>query len=167
MSTRQRFPVFGVILLLVGIALLLERLEILAFGWGRILWTAITLLGAGVVIRAFLENSRGKVFWGTVLFLFGLLFLLRSFRLVENQGELFLPAALTILGLAFFMLFVADPRDWHLLIPSAVLLAFGGTFMLTEVGYFHRWEVWETVGRWWPLVLILVGILLLVRRRKV
>ena len=166
MPAKQRFPIFGLILLLVGIALLLERLDILAFGWGRILWSAVTLLGAGVVIRAFLDNSRGKVFWGTVLFLYGLLFLLRSLRLVENHWELFMPATMAILGFAFFMLFVFDPKDWHLLIPSVVLLAFGGAFMLSEAGYVRRWEMWDTVGRWWPVILILVGFSLILRRKR-
>ena len=165
-AEKKKFPIIGILLLVVGIALLLEKLDIVEFGWSRILWGAVTLFGAAIVIRAFLYNARGKIFWGTMLFLYGLLFLLRSLRLVENHWELFMPASMTILGFAFLMLFVFDPKDWHLLIPSVILLGFGGAFMLTEVGYFHRWEIWDTFGRWWPLILILVGFSLIFRRRR-
>jgi hypothetical protein len=167
MPTQQRLPVFGIVLLVLGVALLLEKLDVIEFGWSRILWAAIVLVGALITIRAFVQNGRGRVFWGTLLFLYGLFFFLRSLDLVEGGGEVFLPATITILGFAFLMLFVSDPKDWHLLIPSVVLLAFGGAFMLTEVGYFRRWEVWDSIGTWWPVILVLVGLSMILRKRKV
>ncbi len=166
LQTRARFPIVGFLLILVGAALLLEKLDVMEFGWTRILWGAVSLLGATIVIRAFISDGRGKIFWGTILFLYGLLFLLRSLRLVEDDFEVFMPASVTILGFAFLMLFVFEPKDWHLLIPSFILLAFGGAFMLTEVGLIRRWELWESVGTWWPIILILVGLSLLFRRRR-
>lgn len=166
MPSQQKIPVFGILLLVVGAALLLEKLEVIEFGWSRILWAAVALLGAAIVIRAFVQDGRGRIFWGTVLFLYGLYFFMRSLHLVEGQFTVFMPASMTILGFAFLMLFVSDPKDWHLLIPSVILLGFGGAFMLTEVGYIRRWEMWDTVRTWWPLILVLVGLSLILRRRR-
>lgn len=167
MPSQQKIPVFGILLIVVGAALLLEKVEVIEFGWSRILWAAVSVLGAAIVIRAFVQDGRGGIFWGTVLFLYGLYFFMRSLDLVEGQFTVFMPASMVILGFAFLMLFVSDAKDWHLLIPSVILLGFGGAFMLTEVGYIHRWEMWDTVGTWWPLILVLVGLSLILRRRRV
>jgi hypothetical protein len=167
MASQRRLPVFGILLLVVGVALLLEKLDVIEFGWSKILWAAVAVLGAAIVIRSFVQNGRAGIFWGTLLFLYGLFFLLRSLDLIESQVAVFMPATFTILGFGFLMLFVSDPKDWHLLIPSVILLGFGGAFMLAEAGYIHRWEMWETFRTWWPLVLVLVGFSLVLRRRKV
>jgi hypothetical protein len=167
MASQRRLPVFGILLLVVGLALLLEKLDVIEFGWSKILWAAVAVLGAAIVIRSFVQNGRGGIFWGTLLFLYGLLFLLRSLDLVESHVTVFMPASFAILGFGFLMLFVSDPKDWHLLIPSVILLGIGGAFMLAEAGYIHRWEVWDTFRTWWPLLLVLVGFSLIFRRRKV
>ena len=167
MPSQRRLPVFGILLLVVGIALLLEKLDVIEFGWSKVLWAAVAVLGAAIVIRSFVQNGRGGIFWGTLLFLYGLFFLLRSLDLIESHVTVFMPASFTILGFGFLMLFVSDPKDWHLLIPSVILLGFGGAFMLAEAGYIHRWEMWDTFRTWWPLVLVLVGFSLILRRRKV
>jgi hypothetical protein len=166
MPAQRRLPVFGILLLVVGIALLLEKLDVIEFGWSRLLWAAVALLGAAIVIRAFVQDGRARIFWGTVLFLYGLLFFLRSLDLVEAHVAVFMPATFVILGFAFLMLFVSDPKDWHLLIPTVLLLGFGGAFMFAEVGFIRRWEMWDTFRTWWPLILVLVGISLVFRRKK-
>jgi hypothetical protein len=167
MASQRRLPVFGILLLVVGVALLLEKLDVIEFGWSKILWAAVAVLGATIVIRSFVQNGRGGIFWGTLLFLYGLFFLLRSLDLIESHVTVFMPATFVILGFGFLMLFVSDPKDWHLLIPSVILLAFGGAFMLAEAGYIHRWEMWDTFRTWWPLILVLVGFSLILRRKKV
>jgi hypothetical protein len=166
MPLQRRLPVFGILLFVVGVALLLEKLDVIEFGWSRILWAAVAVLGAAIVIRAFVQNGRAGIFWGTVLFLYSLFFLLRSLDLIEGHVAVFLPASFAILGFAFLMLFVSDPKDWHLLIPSVILLGFGGAFMLAEAGYIRRWEMWDSFKTWWPLILVLVGFSLILRRRK-
>ena len=167
MPSQQRLPVFCILLLVVGVALLLEKLDVIEFGWSRILWAAVAVIGAAIVIRAFVYDGRGKIFWGTVLFLYGLFFFLRSMNLIEGHFTVFMPASMAILGFAFLMLFVSDPKDWHLLIPSVILLAFGGAFMLADAGYIRRWEMWDTFRTWWPAILVLVGFSLILRRRKI
>ncbi len=166
-SPRTSFPIFGVLLIIVGVALLLDRLAAIHFGWNRIFWATMVFFGGAMVVRAFMDNVRRGIFFGTVIFLFGLLFLLRSFHLVEGRFHLFFPATFIILGFAFLVLFVFDPQDWHLLIPTGIFLSLGIVFMLTELEYFDRWEIWYTLKTWWPLVLILIGLSMILRRRSV
>jgi hypothetical protein len=70
------------------------------------------------------------------------------------------------LGLVFFALYWLDQkrRQWWALIPGSVLLVFGAiafsTGRVAEAG-----EVANLV-RWWPLALILAGLLVLLRSRR-
>jgi Cell wall-active antibiotics response 4TMS YvqF/Domain of unknown function (DUF5668) len=51
------------------------------------------------------------------------------------------------------------------LIGSAILIGLGLIFLLNNLGVLG-WEVWETLGRLWPILLIGVGLDLLIGRRS-
>ncbi len=162
---KPKISVAGILLVVLGIVLLLERLDLVEIGFGRILWTSAALLGGWFVVRAFLYNERGKAFWGTALFLFSIYFLLRSFGVVEFHGRTIVPSALLIFSFAFLMLFVQNPRAWQVLIPAVILGGLGTVFILTDLGYLYSWDVLHTIRTYWPVALILIGISLLFRRR--
>ena len=54
------------------------------------------------------------------------------------------------------MLYLFGRRDPGLLIPAGILIGLSAVFLLANLGFGHLW----------PAVLILVGVLLLVRRRS-
>ncbi len=162
---KPKIPIVGVVLIVLGIALLLERLDLIDIGFGRILWASLALIGGWLVIRSFLYDERGKAFWGTVLFLASIYFLLRDFGVVAFYGRTIVPAALLVLGLAFLMLYVQNPRTWQVLIPAVILGGLGTVFILVDIGYLYRWDVRHVVRTYWPTILILIGVSLLFRRR--
>ncbi len=43
-----------------------------------------------------------------------------------------------------------------------VLIAIGVVFLLSNLGVIRRWEVWNWFGHWWPLLLILWGVIVLI-----
>jgi hypothetical protein len=69
------------------------------------------------------------------------------------------PAFPLIVGVAFVVLWAAGRfRDWGVLIPAGILLlvGFGGfAFTLGNV------PVFQNILQWWPLLLILFGIVIL------
>jgi len=162
---RLRISWFGVALIILGLALLLDRFHILRVDFSQIFWALVMMFGIMKVVGGFSGNIRGRIFWGTVLFLFGLFFLLRSIDRIEIHAHMLPPAAFLIFGIAFFMMFLNDARDWHFIIPAVLLIGVGGAFTLTEFGYLSRWEVWEAVRLYWPVALILLGLVLIMRRR--
>jgi hypothetical protein len=163
----KRFPWFGIFLVVVGTGLLLDRLQILAFGWHRLFWSFCALCGFGLVILGFVREHRGHVFWGTVLFLYGIFFTLRYFNMFEYHVHLFIPATLVILGLAFVMKVIYAPGDWSLLIPAAALIGLGILLVLAEFGYVDRYDIWHNVRLYWPVLLILLGVSLFFRRKEI
>ena len=104
------------------------------------------------------------VFWGTLLFLLGSYCLLRDLDVVELRSYWWLPAVLLILGFSFLMMYLSTPKEWHLLVPSLLLLGVGAAMVLTEFGYFYRYDVVYAIRMYWPLGLILFGVSLILRR---
>jgi hypothetical protein len=163
-NSLSRVPVFGIILILAGVAFLLDQLHVIDFGWGKVLWAVVAVMGAVLAFSAFTNNEQGKIFFGTILFLFGLFFFLRSLDIIRHGNHVFWPALLMIIGFAFLMLFVSNAREWVLLIPSVLFVGLGVVFMLAELRYLYYWDVWCAIGQYWPVVLILIGIGLIAGR---
>ena len=133
--TFNRFPIIGLVLVLLGVALLLNQMSIIHIGGWSLVWLGLLLYGAAVVLRSFVSNDRSKVFFGTLCFLTGILFFLRKGGFIHGSFSIYFPAFIIIVGVAFFMLFVFNIKDWHLLIPSLIFLGLGAALMLTHLGY--------------------------------
>ncbi len=169
----MKLPWFGIALIVVGGVLFLDRSGFLSFGWGGIFWIFLALFGAWKLITSFPSReaggaggSRGGVFWGTMFLLFGLTNLLEHLDVVDLSSYLFVPLLLGMAGLAFLMLFVSWPREWHVLVPAVVCIGLGAITTAAELGTFDRWELREVVGTYWPVALILFGAALLLNRNS-
>jgi hypothetical protein len=122
--------------------------------------------GAATVIRSFVVNDRRRVFFGTLCYLTGILFLLKKVEALHGGIELYFPAFLIIFGLSFFMLFVFNIKDWHLLIPAFIFGGLGAALMLTHLGYWYTTDVLHAIGSYWPILLIIMGVSMLLRRQR-
>jgi cell wall-active antibiotic response 4TMS protein YvqF len=162
---KSRAPWFAVALILVGAVLLLDRLDLIRFGFQMALWSVLAVFGLVKAVQGFSRNQKGSIFGGTVAFLYGLFFLLRSSDYVDVRMGMFFPATFLIFGIALLMMFLNNYHEWELLIPAGLLGGIGVAFVLSDLGYLDRYDVWEAVRLYWPLGLVLLGLALLLRRR--
>jgi hypothetical protein len=162
---KLRLSWLGLGLILFGTVLLLRKLGYIDIAFHHIFWGLVMLWGIVSVSRGFAYDRRGSIFFGTVVFLYGLLFLLRSLESIDVHFYMFFPAAFLIFGIACLMMYLHDMRDWFLLVPTLFLCGAGVLLLLPEFGYMYRWEVWEFVHLYWPVGLILLGLAILFRRR--
>lgn len=58
---------------------------------------------------------------------------------------------------------MGEPGRANRYLGGLLLVGLGFLFLLSNLGYFS----WGTLGRWWPLVLIAIGLILLLRRPPV
>jgi hypothetical protein len=150
----------------MGLVLLLDRFHVIDIRFVNVLWPIAMFFGLLMVVRGYTDTNRGKVFWGTIVFFYALFFFLRSVDSWYVDSILLAPSSFLIVGIAFLMMYFTDFRDWALLIPSAALITLGGMLVLAELGYWYRWEVWDVVRTYWPIVLILMGLAFVLRRRS-
>jgi hypothetical protein len=164
-ARKHSIPWFAVAMIGVGVVLLLDRLDLIRFGFQMAFWSLLVVFGLVRVVKGFSRNQRGSIFGGTVAFLYGLFFLLRSSDYVDVHMGMFLPATFLVFGIALLMMFLNNYHEWELLIPAAMLCGIGAAFVLTDLGYLDRYDVWEAVRMYWPVGLVLLGLALLLRRR--
>lgn len=146
----------GFFLIGLGLILLIHKLNLFYLDWMRTYPIIFMLIGLTLFVSAILNKNRSAVFWGTIFFLFGFLFFLRNFDFIEYYyiHDIW-PVFFIIFGIAFIVLFIVKPQDWGVLIPGALFLFLGISFLLRN---FHYWRVQEIIERYWPLLLILIGI---------
>ena len=161
---RKGFPLFPVLLIVVGAAMLLDRTGVLGFGWWTIFWAVVAVLGLYRMYQAFRVPAKGGMVWGTALFFAGLYNVLEDFGAVGLPGGTLFPLFLAVVGLGFLLAFLRQPREWHLAVPAAVLLGLGTIMVLAEMEYIARWMVIDLVRQWWPAALVLFGAALLLNR---
>ncbi len=164
-----KFPWFGVALIVIGLALLLDRVGILALGWHAVFWGLVIALGLFKIFRGFsVAPAGGRArFWGTELFLLGLYFFLDNTEILEIPGYLVPSFILLAIGLGFVLVFLGNLREWHVLIPAVFSCAFGTLILLAEFEYLSEWDVKMAIRNYWPIALILFGASLLLNRRHV
>lgn len=167
MTNNKNRPWFGIMLIIFGIVLLLNQTNIINVRLSQILWAALAVYGFTISYQGFSKNKKGKIFWGTVLFLTSILFILRNLYIFDLYHFVLLSAWILIFGFAFLMLFINNPREHVHLIFSLFLIAIGGSMLLVEAGYLYEWDVWDVFRHYWPVILIVLGIGMLFRRRSI
>jgi hypothetical protein len=146
--------------------MLLDHFNVFNVEFSTIFWPLMMLVGIVVVSRGFGNNQRGKIFWGSVLFLYALFFFLRSIDYFDIHGRLIFPSSFIIFGVAFFMMYLGNTKDWPLIIPAAILGGMGMLFLLTEYGYLCRWDVWDVIVDYWPILLIIIGLVMILKHKS-
>ena len=165
-SNRQiTFPWFAVLLILAGAALLLDKLAVVEFGFVRIVWSAAVLFGLFRAVDGFTHNRSGSIFGGTVIFFYGLYFFFSTFDLIETQTHMFVAVSFLILGAAFLMVYFNRTREWMALLFSVVFLGLGSASVLGHFRLYDIYDVWWSVRRYWPVVLIIIGVSMIVKSR--
>ncbi|MBU1422974.1 MAG: hypothetical protein KKF20_00030 [Bacteroidetes bacterium] len=166
-QVEKRYPWFGIILILFGTALLLHKMNVIDVKFSQILWVFLSVLGFSIAIKGFLRKQNGKIFLGSFLFLFSILFILRSFGLQHIEYDIIPPAIFFIIGFSFLMMYLNKLKEYIFLILAVCFLIIGGAFVLVELGYIYRWDVLDAIRHYWPIVLIAVGLGMLFKRRSI
>ena len=156
----------GIALVILGTMLLLTRLHVFHVQFWTLFWPIVMILSLRGVATGFSLNKRGKIFWGTVWFLYGLFFLLRNSDYFDIRPHMIVPATFLIVGIAFLMTYLNNIRDWFFLIPAVIAGLVGTLFLMAEYDYLSYWDVADSLHTYWPVILILFGIVFLLRRKK-
>lgn len=164
-AQKRSFPWIGVVFIVVGVILFLNQIDFIDVRLSQIIWGLFVIFGFFYTIRGYKNNLKSKIFWGTVIFLFSLYFLLYSLDLLDYHYRVFLPSFFIIFGLAFLTTYLNDIKDVWTLIISLILLSSGIFLMLEDFGYFNWFDVRSVIKTYWPIILILLGLALLFKKK--
>lgn len=164
--------VLGVILVVVGMMLLANNvLQGIVLGLGT--WLAFA--GPGVVFLAmyfFHTRHLGFLIQGAILTGLGLLFAVERVQIMPDRMPQSAGLFFLFLGLPFLFVWyvhtrrLADGEDrrWPLY-PGLLLTAVAVVFLVLEVALNLRHSKWIFLIRFWPVLLVLVGLYYVLRAR--
>jgi len=160
-----RAIVIGSLLILVGLILLLDRLDLFYFRWNRLFWIVAACLGGFFVVDGFLRKLRGRVFWGSMMFFVSAYYIMLQWRIIDRYSFYTVPAFLIAIGLSLVMLYLYEPREVALLIPAILFVGTGTAAILWWWEVIDWWDVRHAIRTYWPLLLVFLGVGLIVRRK--
>jgi len=135
-KTKLLFPIIGGILLIAaGVLLLLDTLGVFQFAWSMLIGPLIGL-GGLVFLAVFIlfKKEWWAVIPGFVLIAIGLTIFMDQ-RVQDFSGRWGGLIFLSILGLAFLLVFITHPGNWWAIIPAGVLITLGGISVLDEADW--------------------------------
>jgi hypothetical protein len=154
---NQRSAIWtGGMLIIVGALFL--AINLLEIEW-RNVWPLLFFAIAAVNFLIFLSNRRnyGVLMPAAIMVVYGILFQYCAVAGWWHMGELW-PLFILGPGLGFFMMYLFGKREPGLLVPAFVLTGLSAAFFLAfgPLRYYSRF---------WPVILIIAGLLLLLRRK--
>lgn len=161
-KNRRGSLVGGLVLIIIGAAMLARRLEVPLPVWEDLYPFGFVLLGLAAAYRIRGRGYADGIF-GTVFFLsLGAFFLLRNYNFIPYFHSW--PVFPIAIGLGLLARLALVPQQWGVVFPGVMFVLFGVGLLLEELDYFY----FEDISRFWPLILIAfgVGVLLNARRQR-
>jgi hypothetical protein len=152
MESRNIIP--GLLLIVIGAVILLANLGIFSLVG---LWPlAVIILGVFFFILWLKDREDyGLLMPAAILTIVGCLFFYCEQNGWHHMSNLW-PVFMIAPGFGFILMYVFGDQEPGLLIPGTIMLVIGIFFL----------SINEWVGRWWPIILIMLGVLLLFRPPK-
>lgn len=152
----------NIILYLVGfilIAVILKLIGLVNFNNFELLAVIFAALGSGMVYNSMGENKKISLFFGTAVFLTGVVFLLIGSQQVPNSSRIVFASVLYIIGISCFMLFLDNTSDKTLVLVSFIFILLGVIYTAISGSFSFNTFV-ETlsdlIGEFWLILLVVI-----------
>jgi len=160
-------PILVYLLFFLALSLVLKLFGIIDVTGSELLGYAFIFYGITMVYTSFGRNQQIVLFFGSSLFLTGLLlFLINNFEFTDDYYIIF-PAVLLIIGINFLMLYLDNPdkKNFLAIALTAIVSAVAVTIILGSItfGNFIT-SLGNIASKYWPVIIIAVGLLILLSR---
>ena len=149
----------GAVLVLVGIFILVVRQFNLDFGVYVTLLVGVVFLGL-----RFLGGQEWAIYPGAFTTAAGIPVALAASGRVDMA--FWWPLFVLGPGLAFFLIAATSSQDRWALIPGSIISGVGVVFFAANSGMLP-WNYLNVAQRWWPVLLVVAGVVILLRGREV
>ncbi len=161
--------ILGISFLIFGILSMLSSRNIILLTFEDVAGIVFIFYSVPTVYSALNNGERGKLIVSTILFLVGVVFLVKSyFEILDTRGIVFF-SILFISGSVLIILFIEN-------IKEKVFLYAGIFFLMLSylsITQFKRWGLFISANRvgnllevFWPVILIMMGMIIFVNRKK-
>ncbi|MBD3226380.1 MAG: hypothetical protein GF313_16745 [Caldithrix sp.] len=154
----QSGRIAGWILIIVGILIILYNYDIVYLTTGNILTFGLIGLGLISFIKGLTHAQRKGVLIGSFMTLFGISLLFMKYRFIPIDGDLATSAFFISLGVGNFIYFALSRNSVNNIVFGAIFIMIGIPFFLKHYYYIPHWQIREIFSTYWPVILILIGL---------
>ncbi|MBI1939337.1 MAG: hypothetical protein HYS25_14600 [Ignavibacteriales bacterium] len=156
-------------LILFGVLSLLGYFSIISVSESFTAAAALIIYSLPAVYFSLNEKNRIRLLTASILFMIGIIFLIKeNFELINSRGLIF-TSILFIGGSTFMILFIEDTKQKIFLYASAVLMTAGylSVTLFRNLGIINfANRLADTAEDFWPVVLILWGLNIFWNRKR-
>lgn len=121
------------IIVFVWVSVLLTLFGAIDLGYSEIIAFSLMLLGIAIYYPAYNKKTNNGIFWGSVIFLSGIVSFISANYELPGTSEIIIPAILFIISFSLFLIFLSDTGKKLFLWISLFVGAVGG-FTLYDRG---------------------------------
>jgi len=152
----------GLLLIIIGGLILLNQFQIFDLSAKNIVAVTSLLLGMLLLKKSLTSPERKGLLGGSFFLIWGIMLLFFNFN-SEMGRTLFFGQLFLSLGLAnlIYFLFSGVTRATNFFV-FVLFAAIGGTMIAAYYGLLDVWHLEEILDTYWPVILILLGIFILI-----
>ncbi len=161
--------VLGFTLCIIGGISLLNGVGLLQTDYENSYYYLLQFLGLIFVFTSMGKNQRAILFLGSVLFMAGTIFFIKDNYEILDYSKIVIPSVLICFGTGFFLLYIDNIKESAFLVLSLVIFSVA-LFTITFTKDFPVIKLANRVSYnilgFWPALLLLLGVGLLLNRNR-
>ena len=161
--------VLGFTLSIVGFVSLLNSVGLLQINYENNFYYLLQFIGLVFVFTSMGKNQRAVLFLGSVIFMAGIIFFVKDNYEILDYTKIVIPSILICFGTGFFLLYIDNVKENSFLVLSLVIFSVA-LFMISYTKDFSMIKLANRVSYnilgFWPVLLLLLGVGLLLNRNR-
>ena len=167
MALKKTQPILTYSLSFLLLAIIFKFLGLINLENEEILSYVFIFYGISSVYVSFGNNSKFRLFIGSIVFLFGIIFFIFNYFEIFYSTKIIFPSALLILGISSLMLYFDNTKEKVILYISLIFILLGIVFSASvgtmRLGSFLS-SVYNILLKYWIVILIAMIIVLAIKR---
>jgi len=155
------------LVIFISVLILLRSIGVISINNDELIGYGLITYGLSLFYSAYIERRKLFIFIGSTIFLIGVYFFITGNFEFENADKIFVPAAIFILSVSSFMLYLSD-TGFKVGMYAAIILFTAGVGALALMST-HGIENFITYtisifNIYWPVLIILLAVIALVNK---
>jgi hypothetical protein len=156
----------GIVLIFIGVLLLLDEAAMVSLRWADFFSYGLILIGVTMLVNGLERPEKKGVLGGTFFLCFGIMLALMRNRILIRDDEFGAAIFFLSLALANLVYFMVKGYRWSNFTWAIIFAVVGGLVLISYYGYYPSWYIYELIESYWPVILILLGVTILLRGLK-
>lgn len=157
---RSGSLITGIILILLGSALVLRQFDIFEFYYFKSY--GFFILGLLFLIHGISRSSSPQIYFSAVITLIGFYYILDVLNIVDTASQLSVAVYTLIFGISFYPLILLKNKRLNYLLIGNLITLIGFIFLFWHFEIINHRFLITMVDRYWPITIILLGLIFLI-----